>query len=238
MAKFSERLRARGALWFQGFRAASARGAGHLFNYIGSHVVKPIVFVAALCVGLYFLAPYLGNKIMDIPGAVIERITGPTLPPQQRLTVSERNCYEVAIADDAGFDLEAQAPIARVIKNNADLMTGPAKICPIWQTFRITMAPSQPLSDAGSPRWSGTWRSYLYWFEHQNLIAAEALVDRYEKGDRTMWDERKHPWLKCARWITRAHRRMHAWENQKKMDEETIVVHETREGTKFRCLRT
>ena len=206
----------------------SAKGFGHTMAWLGKFIIAPAVVTLIL---VFYGLPYLANR-------AIETVTGPTLAPQEALTVDERKCYALAIADDAGDDIGAQVFVARVYKNAADQLVGPAKFCPTWQSFRVTMAPSQPLSDAKTPRWVDTWYNVLYWTARQRLTSAHAIVERYEKQDRTLWDERTFPWLKCARWITRLPGRQHAWENQKLMDAETIVVYETREGTKFRCLRT
>ena len=208
----------------------SARGFGHTMAWFGRHIVFPIVLGATIIAGLWFLIPHLSNRL-------VESVTGPTLAPQEALSAAERKCFALAVADDAGDDVDAQVFVARVYKNAADQLVGPAKFCPTWQSFRVTMAPSQPLSDARSPRNVGFWYSVLYWTAHQNLIAAEAIVDRYEKRDSSLWDERTFPWLKCARWITRLPGRQHAWEKNELMEKETVVVHTTREATKLRCLR-
>ena len=203
------------------------RGFGHMAAFVGKWIVMPVALMLAL---IWYGIPFLGEQLKDA-------VVGAKLPPRTELSAREEKCWYTAITDDSGDDIEAQVYIARVYKNSADELTGESRYCPTYENFRITMAPTQKPEEAKSPRGVDTMYRYHYLWRYDRQLSAKAIVQRAKQGDSTLWDEKAYPWLKCGKWITRAPRTFHAWEDNEKMNASTNVVFETKKGTKIRCLK-
>lgn len=204
---------------------AAGIGLGYLAAYIGKWIIAPIVVIVALT---YILLPYVTGKIVEI-------VIGVTLPPQEALSAREQLCWKTAIVDDAGSDAEAQEGIARVYKNAADAQKGPLKFCYVYENFLVTMPPSAKPEDAKTLRSVELVSAYQWVIRKSRLRAAEAIVDKY-RSDPAAWLAKTSVYA-CAKWIVRAPRLLHGWEQPAKMEAETYSISKTKNGTDFRCLK-
>lgn len=174
-------------------RVASSVGRG-IVRFIGLYIVAPLVVVYAL----FFIAlPKVGDQLLNVPGSILRKFTGPKLPPKDQLDEANRLCALVAAYHDGRTEIERLgAAMAHINLAKASGLT----VAEVYNDFGTLKVPEDDLTAARSctaDRLAYGWSSAQKGKWSAGVIALDNCLRDREACFK------KHPWLKCVQFEIR-----------------------------------